>query len=87
MKKSQCDYANEMQKYEKVCVVLRKLLHCAKCWKRSLRRSDTRECCCAKVTNWKKMKKWGCKRCAKSIIIYANGCTKLQEIAQRKRRR
>ena len=46
-----------------------------------LYRDGRNEKSCAKVTKWKKMRKQGCKRCAKGIIIRANGCIKLQEIA------
>lgn len=45
-------------------------------------KSNKGENCCAKVTNWKKIKKYGCKNHAKSIIIYANGCIRLHKVAR-----
>ena len=71
-----------------------KKLHCnlqlialCKVTKKDCYKNNKGENCCAKVTNWKKVKKYGCKNHAKSIIIYANGCVRLRKVAQRKRRR
>lgn len=79
MKKSQCDYANEVQIYERFA------LRCATC---CIVQSDEKWDCIEMVETRRvvqklqngKNEKIGLQKMCKGIIIHANGCIKLQEI-------